>query len=138
MHVSSHKNRVEMKKKIIAYEGKEYIIEWYFNDKGKSESLAYFKDLSSDRQKKFARLLLLLGDSGKIFNLEKFRYEGDQIYVFKPSPDRFFCFFFDGSKVIITNAYEKKSAKMPSKEKEKALKAKENYIIRVKKGTYYE
>ena len=127
-----------MKNKIIAYEGKEYIIEWYFNDKGKSESLAYFKDLSGDRQKKFARLLLLLGESGKIFNLEKFRYEGDQIYVFKSSPDRFFCFFFDGSKVIITNAYEKKSAKMPVKEKEKALRAKENYIKRVKEGTYYE
>jgi hypothetical protein len=127
-----------MKKKIIAYEGKEYIIEWYFNDREKSEAFNYFESLSDDRQKKFARLLLLLGDSGKIFNQEKFRYEGDQIYVFKPSPDRFFCFFFDGSKVIITNAYEKKSAKMPTKEKEKALKAKENYIKRVKGETYYD
>lgn len=127
-----------MKKKIIAYEGKEYTIEWYFNDKEKSEAFAYFESLSDDRQKKLARLLLLLGDSGKIFNQEKFRYEGDQIYVFKPSPDRFFCFFFDGSKVIITNAYEKKSAKMPVKEKEKALKAKENYIKRVKGGIYYD
>jgi hypothetical protein len=125
-----------MKKKIIAYEGKEYIIEWYFNDREKSEAFAYFESLPGDRQKKFAHLLLLLGDAGKIFNQEKFRYEGDQIYAFKPSPDRFFCFFFDGSKVIITNAYEKKSAKMPAKEKEKALKAKENYIKRVKGGIY--
>ncbi len=127
-----------MKKKIVACEGKEYIIEWYFNDKGKSEPLAHFKNLPDDRQKKLARLFLLLGNTGKVFNLEKFRYEGDQIYVFKSSPDRFFCFFFDGSKVIITNAYEKKSAKMPIKEKEKALRAKENYIKRVKEGTYYE
>jgi len=80
----------------------------------------------------------LLGDSGKIFNQEKFRYEGDQIYVFKPSPDRFFCFFFDGAKVIVTNAYEKKSAKMPTKEKDKALNAKENYIKKVKGGIYYD
>ena len=127
-----------MKEKVIAYEGKEYLIEWYCNDKGKSEAFTYFESLSGDRQKKFARLLLLLGDSGKIFNQEKFRYEGDQIYVFKPSPDRFFCFFFDGSKVVITNAYEKKSAKMPAKEKERALKAKDNYIKRVKKGIYYD
>jgi hypothetical protein len=127
-----------MKKKFIAYEGSEYIIEWYFNDKGKSEALAYFESLSDDRQRKFAHLLLLLGDSGKIFNQEKFRYEGDQIYAFKPSPDRFFCFFFDGAKVIITNAYEKKSAKMPTKEKERALKAKENYIKRIKGETYYD
>lgn len=126
-----------MKKKIIAYEGKQYLIEWYFTDKGKSEALTYFETLPSDRQKKFAHLLLLLGDSGKIFNQEKFRHEGDQIYVFKPSPDRFFCFFFDGAKVIITNAYEKKSAKMPLKEKERALRSKEDYIKRIKKETYY-
>ena len=127
-----------MKKKIIAYEGKEYIIEWYFNDRGKSEAFVYFESLSDDRQKRLARLLTLLGDSGKIFNQEKFRYEGDQIYAFKPSPDRFFCFFFDGAKVIVTNAYEKKSAKMPVKEKDKALKAKENYIKRIKEGSYYD
>lgn len=127
-----------MKKQIIAYEGREYLIEWYFSDKGKSEAFAYFESLPGDRQKKFAHLLMLLGDSGKIFNQEKFRHEGDQIYVFKPSPDRFFCFFFDGAKVIVTNAYEKKSAKMPPKEKEKALRSKEDYAKRVKKGTYYD
>ena len=127
-----------MKKEFIAYKGKKYIIEWYFNDREKSESLTYFESLSTDRKKKFFFLLAMMGDQGKIFNEEKFRYEGDQIYVFKTSPDRFFCFFFDGAKVIVTNAYEKKSAKMPPKEKDRALKAKENYIIRVKKGTYYD
>jgi len=127
-----------MKKELIAYEGNEYTIEWYFNDRGKSEALGYFESLPNDRKKKFVHLLTLLGDSGKIFNQEKFRYEGDQIYVFKPSPDRFFCFFFDSAKVIVTNAYEKKSAKMPPKEKDKALKVKENYIKRVKEGTYYD
>jgi hypothetical protein len=127
-----------MKKKNIAYEGKKYLIEWYFNDNEKSEAFTYFESLTVDRQKKFAYLLMVMGDSGKIFNEEKFRYEGDQIYVFKPSPDRFFCFFFDGAKIIITNAYEKKSAKMPQKEKEKALKTKATYIKRVKEGSYYD
>jgi hypothetical protein len=127
-----------MKKKIIAYAGKKYLIEWYFNDNEKSESFTYYASLSLDRQKKFAYLLGMMGDQGKIFNEEKFRYEGDQIYVFKPSPDRFFCFFFDGSKIIVTNAYEKKSAKMPAKEKEKALKAKVNYTKKVKEGSYYD
>jgi hypothetical protein len=55
-----------MKKAIIAYKGKKYMIEWYFNDKGKSEALDYFGSLPGDRQKKLAHLLLLLGDSGKI------------------------------------------------------------------------
>lgn len=127
-----------MKKKIIAYAGQEYLIEWYFTDNGKSEVFSYYESLPIDRQKKFSYLLTVMGDRGKIFNEEKFRYEGDQIYVFKPSPDRFFCFFFDGAKIIVTNAYEKKSAKMPAKEKEKALKAKTNYIKRIREGSYYD
>lgn len=50
----------------------------------------------------------------------------------------FLCFFFDGAKVIITNAYEKKSAKMPQREKLKALNAKKDYIKRCKQEEYYE
>lgn len=84
----------KIKKEFIAYKGSEYTIEWFFNDKEKSEAQAYFESLSTDRKKK--------------------------------------CFY------LVTNAYEKKSAKMPPKEKDRALKAKENYITRVKKGTYYD
>ena len=127
-----------MKKDFIAYEGSEFTIEWYFNDKGNSDALVYFETLPPDRKKKFLGLIRLLGDIGKVFNEEKFRYEGDQIYALKPSPDRFLCFFFEGSKIIITNAYEKKSAKMPPREKSKAIKIKEDYIKRIKIGTYYE
>src|SRR5262245_11974144 len=111
-----------MKKEFIVYEGTEFAIEWYFSEKDKSEALAYFEALSFDRKKKFFNIVRLLGDMGKIFNEEKFRYEGDQIYALKPSPDRFLCFFFDGSKIIITNAYEKKTEKMPPREKSRALK----------------
>lgn len=128
----------KIKKEFIVYKGSEYVIEWFFSDKGKSEAQLYFESLSIDRKKKFFHLLAVMGDQGKIFNVEKFRYEGDQIYVFKPSTDRFFCFFFDGAKIIVTNAYEKKSTKMSSKEKDKALKAQEDYLVRVKKGIYYD
>lgn len=83
-------------------------------------------------------MFFLLGDIGKIFNEEKFRNEGDQIYAIKASADRFLCFFFDGSKLIITNAYEKKTAKMPQKEKQRALKAKADYTKRFKDGNYYD
>lgn len=116
-----------MKEKFIAYLGKKFTLIWYSDDREKSEALEYFESLTPARKKKVAQLFLLLGDSGKIFNKEKFCYEGDQIYALKPQPDRFLCFFFDGSRVIITNAYEKKTKKIPSREKERALKAKENY-----------
>ncbi|HBR70835.1 TPA: hypothetical protein DIC20_02565 [Candidatus Dependentiae bacterium] len=48
------------------------------------------------------------------------------------------CFFFDGAKIIIVHAYEKKSQKMPPGEKQKALKAKTDYIKRNNGGTYYD
>lgn len=89
-------------------------------------------------KKKFFSLLRLLGDIGKISNKEKFRYEGNKIYALKPTPDRFLCFFFNGARVIITNAYEKKMAKMPAREKQRALKAKDDYVKRCEWGTYYD
>ncbi len=130
--------QILMKKHYVAYDGSELTIEWYFTDRGKSEALSYFKDLPTSRKRKVAYMFEVLGESGKIFNKEKFRNEGDQVYAIKASEDRFLCFFFDGARVIVTNAYTKKSAKMPSREKQKALKAKQDYIIRVKWETYYE
>jgi len=79
-----------------------------------------------------------MGDSGKISDRTKFTYEGDQIYAFKPQPERFLCFFIKGQKIIITNGFTKKQQKLPKNEKEKALKFKESYQQRVKEGVYYE
>jgi hypothetical protein len=127
-----------MKKEFIVYRGCKFTIEWYFDDRGKSLPLEYFEELSFARKKKLWHLLRILGDLGKLLNEEKFRYEGDQVYALKPHPDRFLCFFFEGSKIIITNAYEKKTAKMPVQEKRKALQAKAEYIERISKGEYYD
>jgi len=126
-----------MLKQFIAYQGEQFTLEWYFDARGKSKSFEYFQELSFEQQKKVLYLFKLIGDTGKIFNEEKFRYEGNQIFAIKPSSDRFLCFFFEGAKIIITNAYEKKSQKMPPLEKEKALKAKLDYIERYNKGVYY-
>ena len=125
-------------KNYIAYQGRKFTVEWFFKANGCSDALEYFETLPIDRQLKVLQLFQLLADIGKIFNQEKFRSEGDQLYAFKPSPDRFLCFFFDGAKIIVTNAYEKKSAKMPPREKQKALKAKIDYSQRCIAGDYYE
>ena len=126
-----------MKEKLVAYHGKIFRLEWYFDSREKSDGLEYFARLTIDRQKKIAHLFTLLGDNGKIFNEEKFRYEGDQIYALKTSDDRFLCFFFSGARVIITNAFEKKTKKMPPREKRRALKFKADYIKRCNDGDYY-
>lgn len=127
-----------MAKDLIAYDGEELTLEWYFDERDKSPALDYFEALNEERKDRIYYLFRWLGNRGKIINEKKFRYEGDKIYALKVSQDRFLCFFFNGAKVIITNAYQKKSAKMPAKEKDKALRARDNYVRRCKKGTYYE
>lgn len=125
-------------KQFLAYKGRCFTIEWYFDDDGKSLVLEYFKSLSTAEKNKLLYLFQTMGEFGKIRNQQKFNYEGDQIYAFKPMPHRFLSFFFTGSKIIVTNAFEKKQQKLPPREKERALRCRQDYENRVKKGSYYE
>ncbi len=70
-------------------------------------------------------------------NLEFIAYKGDGIYAFKPKPDRYLSFFFKGKKIIITNAFVKKSDKLPLREKKKSTDCMSDYMKRVKTGEYY-
>ena len=128
----------KQKKEFIAYKGPYFTIEWYCNEQGDSDVLNYVNNLSPERQRKILVLLRRMGDIGEIFDKTKFRYEGDKVYAFKPQPDRFLCFFFSGKKIIITNAFEKKTDKLPQNEKQKALTRRADYEQRVSKGIYYE
>jgi phage-related protein len=121
-----------------AYQGPAFTIEWFWDAQGRSPPLEYFERLPEDRQDDLLMLLKRLGDSGRIFDKTKFRNEGDQIFAFKPQPDRFLCFFTAGRRIIITNAFVKKSDRLPSGEKDRALRAKADFETRVRKGTYYE
>ena len=122
----------------VAYEGEIYQIEFYFDEKGKSQPKQYMEAMEAGDVKKFVHLLQMMGDVGQIRNKEKFRSEGDKIYAFKPQPHRFLCFFISGKKIIITNAFMKKQQKLPKSQKDSALEKKLDYEARNKKGTYYE
>ena len=122
----------------IAYQGSEFTIEWYYDIKGESLALEYFKKQPKEQQRKLLNLFRLMGEQGKIFDETKFRNEGDKIYAFKPQPDRYLCFFFQGKKIIVTNAFTKKTQKLPQGEKELALKAHQSYEKRIKEKIYYE
>ena len=74
-------------KQHIAYEGTEYTIEWYYDIKGLSPPLEYFKQQPKEKQRKLINLFRLMGEQGKIFYETKFRNEGEKIYAFKPQPD---------------------------------------------------
>lgn len=115
----------------VIYQGEQFSIEWYYDKNGYSQPYDFFLSLDSDRKRKFLMLVKRLGDAGKINDKTKFRNEGDQIYTFKPQPERFLCFFFSGRKVIVTNAFVKKSQKMPVGEKKKSIECRKDYICRV-------
>lgn len=125
-------------KQYVAYKGIEFTIEWFYDAKQRSASLEYFKKQTKEKQRKLLNLFRLMGDQGKIFDETKFRHEGDKIYAFKPQPDRYLCFFFRGKKIVVTNAFTKKTQKLPQLEKELALNARESYEKRMKEGSYYE
>lgn len=122
----------------IAYEGSKFTIEWFFDEKGYSQTLEYFLEQPQEKQRKALNLFRLMGEQGKIFDKTKFRYEEDGVYAFKPQPDRYLCFFFKGKKIIVTYAFMKKTPKLPKGEKANALKAQASYERRVQEGTYYE
>ena len=62
----------------------------------------------------------------------------EKIYEFKPMEERFFNFFYEGRKIIITNAYRKKGQKVDQRKLAKAINFKMDYEFRVRGGIYYE
>lgn len=126
-----------MQKEFIVYEGAEFTLEWYFNERGKSPAKTYFDELDRERKLDAFELFMTMAKVGKILNITKFRHEGEGIYAFKPKPDRFLCFFYSGKKIIITNAFEKKQDKLSLTEKKKALTFQKDYKTRVEEGVYY-
>ena len=121
----------------IAYRGPEHTIEWYFNEKGKSQAFEYYSALTPTERRKVLMLFKRMGDFGRISDKTKFRNEGDKIYAFKPQPHRFLSFFVEGRNIIITNAFHKKSDKLPPSEKKRAMAHRMDYLSRIEKRTYY-
>ena len=114
----------------LIYRGSAFAIKWYYDTNGKSVAYDYFKDATEDLQDKFLILVKKMGDFGKIFDVTKLRNEGDGIYAFKPQPDRYLSFFTDSHEIIVTNGFKKKADKLPQKEKDLALKYRQDYLKR--------
>jgi phage-related protein len=95
---------------------------------------------SLDVQVKLSALVKYIADHGRLFDITKFRKvdSRDNLFEFKPVNHRFFSFFYKGKKIIITNAYIKKSQKVSKGDLEKARNMKKTYFDRIKGGTYYE
>ena len=118
------------KENCIIYSGEKFTLEWYFDKTGKSVAYDFFLKIEKEQRRKFLALAKRMGDSGKIFDKTKFMYEGDEIYAFKPQPDRFLSFFTYGKKIIVTNGFTKKTDKLPKNEKNLAIRLRQDYLER--------
>lgn len=124
----------------VFYQGEKFQVEFYFNEKGELPAKEYFD--AADRQVKIKLLALAkyMAEVGRLFDETKFRVvdKQEKIYEFKPMDERFFNFFYEGRKIIITNAYRKKGQKVDKRELDRAIALKKDYDLRVKGGVYYE
>jgi phage-related protein len=121
-------------KSCVIYIGEKFSIEWYYDKNGKSVAYDYFMESTEELQDKFFVLVKKMADLGKIYDITKFRNEGDGIYAFKPQPDRYLSFFTDGKKIIVTNGFKKKTEKLPKNEKNLAIKYRQDYLERKSGG----
>jgi len=119
------------KQTCVVYIGERFTVEWYYDHIGYSQSYEYFLKSSNVQKRKFLILIKRIAEFGKISDITKFRNEGDEIYAFKPQPDRYLSFFIKGRKIIITSAFTKKTDKLPINEKEKAIKYRRDYFSRI-------
>lgn len=131
---------IPKKEDYIFYQGERFQVEFYFTGAGKMPAKEYLETASLDVKVKLTALVKYIAEHGRLFDITKFRQVDpkEKIYEFKPVGHRFFNFFYEGGKIIITNAYMKKSQKASKKDLEKAKILKKEYICRVKGGIYYE
>jgi phage-related protein len=118
----------------IVYIGEYFTVEWYYDSDGYSQAYEYFLSINADQKRKFFILVKRIAEFGKIMDKTKFRNEGDEVYAFKPKPDRYLAFFIKGKKLIITNAFYKRTDKLPKKEKERAIKNIRDYLNRMEES----
>ncbi|MCX5797088.1 MAG: hypothetical protein NTY77_16470 [Elusimicrobia bacterium] len=130
---------------ILFYEGPCFAVEWYYTENGRLPTLEYYRRLAEAEQHKLKLLVKYLADNphGTQLPVTMYRIEDreNKIFAFKPRAERFFNFMTEGSLAIITNAYHKHAQKMTKQDMEGlrlACRYRQDYIRRVKEGTYYE
>lgn len=124
----------------IFYAGEKFQVEFYFTEKGDLPAKEYFDSSEYQVKIKLLALVKYIAEHARLFDETKFRLVDakEKIYEFKPKEERFFNFFCEGKKMIITNAYRKKGQKVDPRELTKAICFKKDYESRIKGGSYYE
>ena len=124
----------------VYYQGEKFQVEFYFSPKGDMPAKECHDASPIEAQWKLLALAKHIAEEGRLFDESKFRMvdKKERIFEFKPKAQRFFNFFYEDSKIILTNGYRKKGQKVDKKELAKAIRLKKDYEARVKGACYYE
>lgn len=115
----------------IVFEGTCFTITWATTAKGRRPAEEFFNRLSAQNQAKLLVLFELLGDVGRISNIQHFRkIAGTECFEFKRGQIRLPCFFYRKRTVVITHGFVKKSTKTPVEEIGRALRIRHQHISR--------
>jgi phage-related protein len=87
---------------------------------GQCQALDYYMALDVGHRARVMALFDRMANVGRIYDVRKFTQETSKLYVFKPQPHRFFCFFAPGKRIFIVSAYRKQSEKAPRREVSRA------------------
>jgi len=111
-----------------------FLVEAYEKANGDVPLIGFLSELNPKMRAKVLRDIDLLEKEGNLLREPYTKYLGNGIYELrtKQSSDiaRTLFFFFTGNRIIITHGFTKKSDKTPSKEINKALRYKEDWIRR--------
>ena len=117
----------------LIYAGEIFRIEFLVAPGGRCLAKEWLEKQPLKIQNKFGALFKLLGDQGKIQNVQKFKYlaGSDHIFEFKADAGRVLSFFFVDRRVVLTNGFLKKSQKTPKGEIERAEALKQYFLSKV-------
>lgn len=104
------------KSELIVCEGAFFAIVWGTTTDGGCQARDYYESLEMAERAKALALFQRMANIGKIYDTTKFNQETKKLYVFKPQPHRFFCFFVKGRRILIVSAYQKQGEKAPPQE----------------------
>ena len=111
---------------------------YFTTDSGRRPAEEFVKSLSVRSRGKFFAVIELLEDFGRELSFPHAKYIGNEIFELRfesiEGAIRVLYFFFDGSKVVLTNGFVKKSNKTPKKEKKVAINRREVYYQTHKGG----
>ncbi len=119
---------------LVIYEGECFAILWGVASNGSCQARDYYQGLGVTDRAKAVALFKRMADVGRIYDTTKFRQETKKLYVFKPQPHRFFCFFVKRRRIVIVSAYQKQGDKAPQQEIAKAEKLRLECLKNLEEG----